>query len=115
MAKLVSVIASTHNPRIFWNRDQADKADLEVLYGTFADVRKMLAETKPDMIVAVGNDHLDNFFLDNMPTFSVGIAPTAEASLASFSGWSPRNSARTISQVSFFSFSNSATYTSVLI
>jgi protocatechuate 4,5-dioxygenase beta chain len=78
MANIVSVIASTHNPRIFWNRDQADKNDLDALYTAFADVRKMLAETKPDLIVAVANDHLDNFFLDNMPTFSVGVAPTAE-------------------------------------
>ncbi len=78
MAEIVSVVASTHNPRIFWNRDQADKADLDTLYAAFADVRKMLAETKPDMIVAVANDHVDNFFLDNMPTFAVGIAPTAE-------------------------------------
>ena len=72
MAQIVSAMASTHNPRIFWNRDQADPKDMEVLYATFAKIRGMLAETKPDLIVAVANDHLDNFFFDNLPSFSVG-------------------------------------------
>ncbi len=78
MAQIVSVIASTHNPRIFWNRDQADPADMATLYATFGEVRRMLAETKPDLIVGVANDHLDNFFFDNLPTFAVATGPVAE-------------------------------------
>lgn len=78
MAKIVSVVASTHNPRIFWNRDQADPADMEELYATFADVRRRVAETKPDVIVAFANDHLDNFFFDALPTLSVGTGPAIE-------------------------------------
>jgi protocatechuate 4,5-dioxygenase beta chain len=78
MAQIVSVIASTHNPRIFWNRDQADPKDMETLYGTFAKVREMLAATKPSLIVGIANDHLDNFFFDNLPTFAVGTGPVAE-------------------------------------
>ena len=78
MAQIVSVVASTHNPRIFWNRDQADPKDMETLYATFAKVRDMLAATKPDLIVVVANDHLDNFFFDNLPTFAVGTGPIAE-------------------------------------
>jgi protocatechuate 4,5-dioxygenase, beta chain len=78
MAQIVSVVASTHNPRIFWNRDQADPKDMEMLYATFAEVRQMLAATKPELIVGVANDHLDNFFFDNLPTFAVGTGPIAE-------------------------------------
>lgn len=78
MAQIVSVVASTHNPRIFWNRDQADKTEMEVLYDTFADVRDKLAASKPDVIVAVANDHLDNFFFDQMPVFSVGTGSVVE-------------------------------------
>ena len=78
MAELVSVVASTHNPRIFWNRDEADKGDIESLEMTFAHVRDLLAESKPDVIVAIANDHLDNFFFDNMPTFAVCTAEEAE-------------------------------------
>jgi protocatechuate 4,5-dioxygenase beta chain len=71
MAKIVSAVASTHNPRIFWNRDQADKEDYDRLYGSFAQVRQLLAASRPDVIVILANDHMDGFFFDNMPTFSV--------------------------------------------
>jgi protocatechuate 4,5-dioxygenase beta chain len=78
MAEIVSVVASTHNPRICWNREQANKQDLEALIAVFDDARRMLADSNPDLIVAIANDHLDNFFFDNMPTFAVGTAPVAE-------------------------------------
>lgn len=78
MAQIVSVVASTHNPRIFWNRDQAAPADMDELYATFAHVRDLVAASKPDFIVTVANDHLDNFFFDNQPTFAVGTGVSAE-------------------------------------
>jgi protocatechuate 4,5-dioxygenase beta chain len=71
MARLVSAVASTHNPRIFWNRDQADQNELQRLYGSFSEARRLLADSRPDVIVVVGNDHLDGLFFDNMPAFSV--------------------------------------------
>jgi protocatechuate 4,5-dioxygenase beta chain len=37
-------------------------------------VREWLAEVRPDVVVLVYNDHGLNFFLDKMPTFSVGAA-----------------------------------------
>ena len=78
MAEIVSVVASTHNPRIFWNRDEADVQDIEALEATFAHVRDLLAESRPDVIVVIANDHLDNFFFDNMPTFAVATGAEAE-------------------------------------
>ena len=78
MAKTVCVIASTHNPRIFWNRDNADEQDLAELEDAFGVLRAGLAEAAPDAIVVVANDHLDNFFFDNLPSFAVGTGPVAE-------------------------------------
>jgi protocatechuate 4,5-dioxygenase beta chain len=77
MAKIVSAIASTHNPRIFWNRAQADQNALDRLYGAFDETRKLLADSKPDIIVVIANDHLDGLFFDNMPAFSVVTGPQA--------------------------------------
>lgn len=77
MAKIVSAVASTHNPRIFWNRDQADQNELQRLYGSFDTTRRLLAETRPDVIVVIANDHLDGLFFDNMPAFSVVTGPQA--------------------------------------
>lgn len=78
MASLSCVIASTHNPRIFWNRDQANPDDLNELYEAFGVLREGLAEAEPDVIIAVANDHLDNFFFDHLPSFAVATGPVAE-------------------------------------
>ena len=78
MAEIVSVVASTHNPRIFWNRDQAAPDDMNELYATFGDVANMLADSRPDCIVTIANDHFDSFFFDNLPTFSVGVGAVAQ-------------------------------------
>ena len=33
---------------------------------------------KPDAIIAIGNDHLDNFFFDNQPAFAIASGPEVE-------------------------------------
>lgn len=78
MAQLVSVMATTHNPRICWNRDSADKQDLLRLHESFGVLRAALALARPDAIIAVANDHLDNFFFDNQPAFAVATAAEVE-------------------------------------
>ncbi len=67
----------THNPRIFWNGAAATREQHDEVYGLFAEVRKRVAESRPDALIVVSNDHLDNFFLDTMPQFCVGIAEQA--------------------------------------
>lgn len=78
MGNLVAAIAMTHNPRIFWNSQAADADSRQAVYGIFAELRRRLAEARPDRIIVVSNDHFDNFFLDKMPSFCVGVAPRAE-------------------------------------
>lgn len=78
MAEIVCVAASTHNPRIFWNRDQASPEDMNELYATFDGVARQLADANPDVIVTIANDHFDSYFFDNLPTFSVGVGAVAQ-------------------------------------
>ena len=78
MGTLVAAVAMTHNPRIFWNSQAADADSRRAVYEIFGELRRRLAETRPDRIIAVSNDHFDNFFLDKMPPFCVGLAPSAE-------------------------------------
>lgn len=78
MARLVSTVAMTHNPRIFWNGPAATLEERDEVYGLFAEVRRRVAESRPDRLIVLGNDHFDNFFLDTMPQFCVGVAKRAE-------------------------------------
>jgi protocatechuate 4,5-dioxygenase beta chain len=73
MAKLVTIIGITHNPfmpRLFQQAQQPPGA--AKVRERIATMRKKLADAKPDVLVAIGNDHLHQFFMDNMPPFMVG-------------------------------------------
>ncbi|RMC92677.1 protocatechuate 3,4-dioxygenase [Aquitalea palustris] len=77
MAKIVGSIVTSHVPAI--GRAIAGNLQKEPYWKPFFDafppIHRWLDEVKPDVAVVVYNDHGLNFFLDKMPTFSVGAAP----------------------------------------
>jgi len=77
MAKIVGSITMSHVPAI--GRAIAKNLQQEQYWKPFFDgfppVREWLKKTRPDIAVIVYNDHGLNFFLDKMPTFSIGAAP----------------------------------------
>lgn len=76
MAKIVGAITTSHVPAI--GRAIAKNLQQDAYWKPFFDgfppVRQWLAEVKPTVAVVIYNDHGLNFFLDKMPTFSVGAA-----------------------------------------
>ena len=75
MAQITAVIGITHfpfhhrlasQPREQWSEDTITMA----ARGEMARAR--LSAAKPDLLVTIGNDHFHQFFLDNMPAFTVG-------------------------------------------
>ncbi|MCA0244604.1 MAG: protocatechuate 3,4-dioxygenase [Proteobacteria bacterium] len=77
MASIIGAITTSHVPAI--GGAIARKVQHEPYWRPFFDgfhpVREWLAKNKPDVVVVIYNDHGLNFFLDKMPTFSVGAAP----------------------------------------
>jgi protocatechuate 4,5-dioxygenase beta chain len=79
MAQLVQIIGVTHNPvlpGIFQDRLDEDPA-VRPARENFALMREKLARARPDVIVIAAGDHLNQWFMDNMPPFVVGKAPLA--------------------------------------
>ena len=73
MAQIVSIIGITHNPfmpRLFKQPQQPPGA--AKVKERIAMMREKLAEAKVDVLVCIGNDHLHQFFMDNMPAFMIG-------------------------------------------
>jgi len=73
MAQIVSIIGITHNPfmpRLFKqpNRPPGCAKVLERI----DMMRDKLRQARPDVLVTIGNDHLHQFFMDNMPAFMIG-------------------------------------------
>lgn len=79
MAKLVEIIGLTHNPAL--ERLLAQRGDdplLALIVEDYALMRRRLAESRPDVIVVIASDHLNQWFMDNMPGFLIGKAPRAK-------------------------------------
>ncbi|MEK8052284.1 class III extradiol dioxygenase family protein [Ideonella sp. DXS22W] len=76
MAKIIGGITTSHVPAIGGAIAKSLQQDpyWKPFFDGFGPVRQWLAETRPDTVVLVYNDHGLNFFLDKMPTFAIGAA-----------------------------------------
>lgn len=75
MGKIVTAFAVPHTPVFPARIDRDDPEDFNATQ--FATLRKHLELSKPDLIVMFDSDHINTFFLDNLPTFCVGAAARA--------------------------------------
>ncbi len=76
MAQIIGGITTSHVPAIgrAIARNLQQEAYWKPFFDGFAPVRQWLSVAKPDVAIVVYNDHGLNFFLDKMPTFSLGAA-----------------------------------------
>ncbi len=44
------------------------------VYAAYAEMSKALAATKPDALMVIAAEHFANFFMNNMPSFAIGMA-----------------------------------------
>jgi 2,3-dihydroxyphenylpropionate 1,2-dioxygenase len=52
----------------------ADPALREPFYAAYHRMREQLMATRPDALVVIGAEHFANFFMNNMPSFAIGMA-----------------------------------------
>ncbi len=80
MAKLVEIIGVGHNPVAYTRMRNPNASDPKVLRikAGYEQMRQRLASSRPDVLLCVGNDHLNQLFMDNMPAFLVGKSPVVE-------------------------------------
>ncbi|MBT5192184.1 MAG: 2,3-dihydroxyphenylpropionate 1,2-dioxygenase [Rhodospirillaceae bacterium] len=73
MAELVGAFAASHAPLIAreWERMSPDAR--ETIKTSFDEMGRRLAALKPDVLVMLSPDHWVNFFLNNLPSFCVGV------------------------------------------
>ncbi len=78
MAQLVGSIMCSHVPAIgrAIAGHRQDEPYWKPFFDGFPPVRAWLETARPDVVVVFSNDHGLNFFLDKMPTFAVGAAPS---------------------------------------
>ena len=72
MAEIVAAFGVPHTPAFpALVARQGPNCETALLY---AEVARHLEAVAPDLLIVFDSDHLNTFFLDNLPTFAVGIA-----------------------------------------
>jgi protocatechuate 4,5-dioxygenase beta chain len=89
MARITASVYTSHVPAIGAALDLGKSADdyWKPLFAGYEYSKKWLAETPPDVIILVFNDHATAFSLDMIPTFAIG---TAAGFAIADEGWGPR-------------------------
>jgi protocatechuate 4,5-dioxygenase, beta chain len=80
MSTIVQVLCTPHDPTLPGAAARGSNAlePLQQTIGHFATLRGRLADARPDVLVVVSGDHLNQWFYDNMPTFAIGKAARAQ-------------------------------------
>lgn len=78
MAALTGIFAASHTPVMLNFPDAIAPGDLEVVYASFRELGRRILAAQPDAIVVIADDHLHNFFLNNLPAFCIGAAEDYE-------------------------------------
>jgi 2,3-dihydroxyphenylpropionate 1,2-dioxygenase len=71
---LVYAGVCSHAPGILGRADRADPAAKDALYAAFDDMRADLEAAQPDALIVIAAEHFANFFMNNMPSFAMGMA-----------------------------------------
>jgi len=82
MGEFVAAIATCHAPQLFTYPPDEDKAQLDASIASMRELGKLLDETRPDVILFLGSDHLETFSIGCVPTFAIVAGSRAIAEFA---------------------------------
>ena len=82
MGEIVAAMATCHAPQLFTYPPDEEPAQLDATIASMRELGKMLDETKPDVLVFLGSDHLETFSLTCVPTFAIVAGSRAIATFA---------------------------------
>ena len=71
---LVFAGVCSHGPGITARTENADSAQYARLKAGYERMRTALRDARPDALVVIAAEHFANFFMNNMPSFAIGMA-----------------------------------------
>ncbi|CAN3130578.1 extradiol dioxygenase [Mycobacterium sp. smrl_JER01] len=71
---VVGGISASHAPGILGWPDDVTAEEHQAVFAAYEELKRTVAEAKPDVIVAFLDDHFENHFRNLMPSVSVGVA-----------------------------------------
>jgi len=82
MGQIVNAFATVHAPQLFVRPPSEVPEQMDADIAAMRLMGKDLDETKPDLVIVIGSDHLETFFLSAVPTFAVIAGDYSRATFA---------------------------------
>jgi aromatic ring-opening dioxygenase catalytic subunit (LigB family) len=76
----------SHAPGITGRSEQADPVTRDTFYEAFDGMRRSIEASGAEALVVVAAEHFANFFMDNMPSFAIGMADSYDGPIED-PGW----------------------------
>jgi 2,3-dihydroxyphenylpropionate 1,2-dioxygenase len=71
MGQIVAALGTCHTPYLFTRPPDENPQQLDTAAAAMQDLGKVLDETKPDVIVFLGSDHVETFSVTCIPSFAI--------------------------------------------
>src|SRR5882724_7238482 len=75
---LVFLGVCSHGPGITARTETANPQQYARLQSGYTRMRQALEASRPDALVVIAAEHFANFFMNNMPSFAIGMAQSYE-------------------------------------
>ena len=82
MGEIVAAVGTCHTPYMFTRPPDEDPKQLDQAGRAMNELGKVLDETKPDVVLIFGADHVETFSVSCIPTFAIVAGNRAIAKFA---------------------------------
>jgi AmmeMemoRadiSam system protein B len=82
MGEIVAAVGTCHTPYMFTRPPDEKPEELDAAAAAMAELGKVLDESKPDVIIFLGSDHVETFSVTCIPTFAIIAGSRAIATFA---------------------------------
>jgi aromatic ring-opening dioxygenase catalytic subunit (LigB family) len=82
MGEIVAAVGTCHTPYMFTRPPDENPDQLDAASAGMAELGKVLDETRPDVIIFLGSDHVETFSVTCIPTFAIIAGSRAIAKFA---------------------------------
>jgi catalytic LigB subunit of aromatic ring-opening dioxygenase len=87
VAEITAALAASHAPGLTGWFSKADEQDQRTVEAAYAVIRQELVDSRADVLLVIGNDHVANARLNDYPDFTVGLADRHVGPDAWFKPW----------------------------